>query len=733
MSLVLDDIILSLTNADERTFPQTLKTTLRLLYEKSKQYGLSSPQLQRLVRLLCETSIIDTVTKVYIVENCFFPDDYLTKDLISEVISHLGTPTTFSRYRIQTPPVLQTALCKWLVHVYFLFPASSEWGRSVSGSIWLHLWQYSFLQKWITYLIIWQTTTPTDVKPWKLSIMKKCAMNPGYRDAPAAATLILQRFQCLVGVSSQIIELILTINCNKKTLKSHRNLKLDSRFLSTLQRVLSRTHPTNFPVETVQNTIDMFLNEIHQLGSASTRPLRLQSLATYSSSKGMVSLLEITSLKQLAQNWSQLHIPNDVDSLMAPSSNGNLLLYPKVMSRDSLKHLYPSIILIKNSCYASSPPYGWCIWQLKRCFAHQIETPRETISAIVSISSMDGELSTQIIQAFCNLKYLKLDESVMERICWGILPLWKPKLINGTREFFVKFMAGVFMWSTRNGHDNKQIFPEICLYVLQMITNWVLDDKLITLGLTLLHDIQNLLTLDKFFNNSTSNRFSTMALITSLNILTQMSTQSNSDYAIEYLIVGPTIMNKIFTSDDPLLLSTACRYLIATKNKLMQYPPTNKYVQTQNQYIMDLTNYLYRNKVLSSKTLFGIPTDFFKPIVENVYVPTADFKNLKFFTITGIPALSYTCTMVLKQLETIQNTTIKFSSDIINEETFKDFIRIKHDDIVQQGWINGVSNIHDLRVEILKYLGETDNPYREIAIFLFTYLKSLSKYNPEPS
>lgn len=87
MSLILDDIILSLTNANERTPPQALKTTLSLLYEKSKQYGLSSPQLQALVRLLCETSIIDTVTKVYIVENCFLPDGYLTKELLLRLLT----------------------------------------------------------------------------------------------------------------------------------------------------------------------------------------------------------------------------------------------------------------------------------------------------------------------------------------------------------------------------------------------------------------------------------------------------------------------------------------------------------------------------------------------------------------------------------------------------------------------------------------------------------------------
>ncbi|QHS75082.1 Ctf3p [Saccharomyces paradoxus] len=733
MSLVLDDIVLSLTNANERTPPQTLRTTLHLLYEKSKQYGLSSSQLQTLVRWLCETSIIDTVTKVYIVENCFFPGDYLTKDLLLEIINHLGTPTIFSRYRIQTPPVLQSALCKWLVHVYFLFPVSSERDHNIFGSIWLHLWQFSFLQKWITPLVIWQATASIDVKPWKLSIIKKCAMNPGYRDAPATATLILQRFQCLVGESSQIIESIITINCNRKTLKSHRDLKLNVLFLSTLKRILSRAHPANFPADTVQNTIDMYLNEIHQLGTGSTRPLRLQSFQGYFSSDSTVSLWDITSLEQLAQNWSQLLIPNDVDSMMAPSSSDNVLLPRKVMSRESLKHLYSSIILIKNCHDESASPYEWCIWQLKRCFAHQIESPQKVISTVISISSMENSLSSRIIRTFCNLKYLKLDEFTLRKICGGILPLWKPELISGTREFFVKFMAGILMWTIRDGHDNNHTFSEICFYVLQMIANWVFDDKWTALGLTLLHDIQRLLTLDKIFNNATSNRFPTMAIISSLDVLTQLSTQTESGYAIQYLIVGPDVMNKVFTSDDPLLLSAACRYLVATKNKLMQYPPTNKFVRMQNQYIMDLTNYLYRNKVLSSKSLFGVPLDFFKLILENVYIPTADFKNVKFFTITGIPALSYTCITILRRLETTENTKIKFASGIINEETFNDFLRVNHDEIAQHGWIKGVNNIHDLRVKILVYLSDTANPYRDIAVFLFTYLKSLSKYSPQNS
>ncbi|CAI4035279.1 hypothetical protein SMKI_12G4290 [Saccharomyces mikatae IFO 1815] len=733
MSLVLDDIILSLTNASERTPPQTLKTTLNLLYEKSQQYGLSSPQLQALVRLLCETSIIDTVTKVYIVENCFLPHEYLTKDFLLELINHLGTPTTFSRYRIQTPPVLQSALCKWLVHVYFLFPVTSQCDHNIFGSIWLHLWQFSFLQKWITPLIVWQTTAPVDVKPWKLAIIKKCAMNPGYRDAPASATLILQRFQCLVGASSQIIDLIITINCNRKTLKSHKNLRLDTHFLSALKQILFKTHPTDFPIDTVQNTIDMYLNEIHQLDTGTTHSLQLQSFSRYLLSDSTVSLWDMTSLEQLTQNWLHLHIPNDVDSMIAPSSKDNFLLPSKVMSRQCLKHLYPSIIFIRNGRNESSSLYDWCIWQLKRCFAHQIEAPQELIFTVVSIASMDNALSSRIVQTFCNLKHLKLDEFTLKKICCGILPLWKPELISGTREFFVKFMTGVLMWSTQYDRDNNQTFPEICFYVLQMISNWAFDDKLIMLGLTLLHDIQSLLALDKVFNNVTSNRFSAMAFISSLDVLTQLSAQTKSDYEIQYLIVGPNIMNKIFTSDDPLLLSASCRYLVATKNKLMQYPPTNKFVRMQNQYIMDLTNYLYRNKVFSSKTLFGVPVDFFKPILDNIYIPTTDFKNLKFFTITGIPALSYTCITILRQLEKTENTRIKFTSVIINEETFKDFAREKHDEIAQHSWINGVTNIHDLKVKILKHFNQAANPYKDIAVFLFTYLKSLSKYSPQNS
>ncbi|CAI5091884.1 ANM_HP_G0212850.mRNA.1.CDS.1 [Saccharomyces cerevisiae] len=68
-----------------------LKTTLAC-YKKIKTICLSSPA----------TTSTYTVTKVYIVENCFLPDGYLTKELLLEIINHLGTPTVFSRYRIQT-------------------------------------------------------------------------------------------------------------------------------------------------------------------------------------------------------------------------------------------------------------------------------------------------------------------------------------------------------------------------------------------------------------------------------------------------------------------------------------------------------------------------------------------------------------------------------------------------------------------------------------------------------
>ena len=158
---------------------------------------------------------------------------------------------------------------------------------------------------------------------------------------------------------------------------------------------------------------------------------------------------------------------------------------------------------------------------------------------------------------------------------------------------------------------------------------------------------------------------------------------------------------------------------------LINHPQSGKFIELQNQYILDITNYLWRNRIMEKRKIFNIPTEFIKQILDNCFFPDVKNKGKAVFTINGIPAMSF---ISIKALEIIEKKeSVQYHYDgLITEEDFALFKkRITEENIA---WIPNVTDIASLKVLILKEIFNMQ-PYKEIARFLFAFLKSLSKYN----
>lgn len=694
-TMELDEALSSIVNSGIETPELLLRSWLGKLYFEAPRQGLSSSQLKLLINFICESDLLTISTKFYIVENCLIPNNYIHFEIIEEVARHLGTANSLSAYRLQTPSNLQVALCRWLVHVFFLVIPVDK-ASSTYSSLWIHLWQYDFLQRWLTYIVIWSTKSIHDVRPWKIYLLERIASKPGYKDAQACATLILKKYASLVGPSNSIPSAISRINCNARKLRSLQELKLDSTFISKLKKVL--TNNLNFTDKMLNELISSHLN---QFNSQTQSSVIFQYTAKVP--KGKISVLQLRSFNQLAWNWNILVASKDVEQII---NN-----YISWFSLFRLAENDPIWNILED----------WVLIQLRRCFKDHIRDFR-IIKKVIRFCQIHPALTNKIFDEFLTYDYLHGDPIVFHYIYRNLTPLLvpNPNYLKGLHKNILQLLT--FCHLNKSSKVNVNSISQICSHSLLLIFNWFEDDieELIPLGLEFLHDFRILLTAN--LNYTIENRFTTIALILTLRTLPH--SKNREDSQLRRITFPFSLMNKLITYDDPLLLDACCEYLIIIKEFLTNKEGGNKHVQEQNFHIMDLTNYLWRNKILSSKRFLDVPSEFIRSVLENLFLPNVKDRTRFPFSITGVSALSFTFKAKLFELENNFNCNVHFSH-LFNEEDFRKFIReIRHS---QEQWIPDIRNVDDLKIAILKH-NSKGSPFRHISLFLFTFLKSLSHY-----
>lgn len=690
----LDKSLRSIVNADSETPELLLKSWLDRLYYEAPRQGLSSLQLTSLVRFICESQVLSISTKFYIVENCLIPNDYLNFQVVEEVVKHLGTANVLSAYKLQLPRNLQAALCKWLVHVFFMIlPMDKSFKYS---SIWMYLWQYNFLQKWLTYIIVWTTSSVRDVRPWKINLLERIAGKPGYTDSQACATLILKRFGSLVGPSKSITSAISRINCNARKLRTLQELKLDGIFSGKLKRAL--TNNLNFTEEMVD---ELIFSQLNQLNFESQSNI----ISKYNAKvpKGKVSILEVRSLNQLAWDWGILVASKDVEQLVNNPFSWYFLF--QLAKNDPVWKLLED----------------WIIIQLMKVFKNPTKD-FHIAKKIIKLCQIQPSFATKIFDEFLAYDYLCQNLILFLYLHRNLVPLVisEPTEVKRFHKTVLQLLTFCHLDKSSRIHENT--VPQLCSTVLLVISSWFDEDieRLIPLGLKFVHDFRILLTAN--LDYGIENRSITTALILTLKILPNNGNQEDSQLKRIMFPIG--LFNKLLIYDDPLLLDACCEYLITTKKFLTNKDGSSKYIQAQNLHIMDLTNYLWRNKVLTSKKFFDVPSEFVNGILNNLYLPHVKDRTKFPFSVAGIPALSFVFSVKLAELEKDSHSKTHFLH-LINEEGFRKFT--KEVENTREQWIPSLRNADDLKIAILKYISNS-GPFQHIPLFLFTFLKSLSHY-----
>ncbi|QLQ80802.1 hypothetical protein HG537_0E01570 [Torulaspora globosa] len=700
MSSDLDLVIDSIVRSNAETPVLLLRTWLDRFYSMSKTSGLSSTQLIKMIIFICNSNTMAMTTRLYIAENCLLPNDFISQELINVVISQLGTATAISDSRLQVPEKIQVSLCKWLVHVFFLFTGRDEMNAlQPSNSVWLHLWQFDFLQHWLTYIVLWTTTSPRDIKRWKVVLLGRVGSKPNYRDSQACATLLLRRFESIGGKSDLITRTIADLRCNQRRLKSLQSFQYDKEFITKLRSILLKSSCSKFTKDILDELTGSSLDQLKCLvineGS---------SISTLDSSAGGVPLLNTLSLSRMASQWDRIVEPLNAEQFLSNVRTSPCLLYLLSLREE---HRFWTI-----AC-------KWLGIQLGIFFKRD-KNPGDTarVQNIIKVCQIYGLLASFIIQEFFTAECLNANPEGFLLLFDGLLSI--PVSFSINQEKFAKDAMQVVAITFLNKNMKQKIFPSITNAIVMFLRHSRFDENKNGTAsiLDLIQSIHELLV--STLTNIIENRLTTITLVSTLKTILALQHHSGK-YNLKYVIAPPNIIRRQFISDDPMLLDACCYYLVHTKEFLLDKESSNKYVQFQNSYILDLTNYLWRNKMIEKKRFAGVPSEFLRAVVDNLYLPDVTMKSRALFSITGVPALSYAFIAKLRDLQPTRE--ISYSQPLTDES----FRALKRSGNFPR-WLQGISSLKELKIEVLKAFGET-GPYNNVAAFLFTYLKSLSQYS----
>ncbi|KAK5780385.1 hypothetical protein RI543_002141 [Arxiozyma heterogenica] len=701
---------------------------LKTLYSISNRHGIPTDLLPNLLNFLFYNTVVSINTRLKIIRRNLLPNDYISNEVFHFIIVRLGNAKDNN-----IDKNIQCAICKWLLNVYFLFP---ERILDSDKSILIYLWKYEYLQRYITYFIVWSTNTKYDIKLWKLNMLDKASKKPVYSSSDINLTLILKRYLTLLGKSEVLSNLLQKkINSGRlQKLQDLQALEFDDKFSSKLINVLSRENPNKFGIDIIKKHQNMLLDMLKD-SETHTNTLRYDRRKLRNS---LSPLYEVKNISQLQKNWTKLKLPINVETLfMAPRHNPVIQFYPMVVVNNPKYNSKKEQKMSKVQYLYSLN--SWVEVNLKRCFnditmLDEEKTP--IIKTIIFNCQIFDDLQMTAIDTFLTLENLLSNENIVIILIMSLFPILKPPINNflDFRNKILKFLAICHLTynDQRNKNGNSKVFPLICSALLSMTQNWFLtypnDHKITDFAFILLADIRKLILANMKY--SIEDRFLSMTLIklvTNLTEITPMYKTISSGTALHFdkLVLNRDTIHKMVLLDDPLILNACCKYLIKMTDVLINHPQSGKFIELQNQYILDITNYLWRNKIMEKRKLFNIPTEFLKQILDNCFFPGVKNKDKAVFTITGIPAMSF---ISIKALEVIEKKEyVKYHYDrLLTEEDFALFKKYITETNIE--WMSNEIDLVSLKISILKEIFNMQ-PYNEIAKFLFAFLKSLSKYN----
>ncbi|CCH62943.1 hypothetical protein TBLA_0I02870 [Henningerozyma blattae CBS 6284] len=741
----LEAAIYSVLHYNDDIALHELESNLDIIVSKSPIQGINPSQLKDLIIFLCSDNIISNEIKLIIIKNCLYPNSLVSLDIINVLIPFLGKPSSISNpYKIVADPVIQTALLNWILNIFPLIKFNNS---ILNSSKLICLWQNETIQNYITCIIIWSTRIKDDIKPWKIQLIHRYIANlfnknenttileENYKDIHGDAIInsiaILRKFQSFFGKSNELIsntisklEVIYPISRKKIRSSWLSKFKFDSKFIDTLSNIIPSSE---FFGESLLSYYEKLTLEIKpDLSLTSLQPhffINLKSINTSS------PLLKAKCFEDLIENWGTITIPNNIEILF---SNNTPLFIKLYLLQNNKSHFIEEKSI-----------YSWLTVQLKRLlfsktkFTHEnfikdIEK-NQLIQQLIFILEFYPAINKRILIDFIlqipyfltdqQYKSFHLNFELLTLICKLSLSNFD---ITSSSDLWKKLRESFLFYHLKRSTETTNLFFVIANELILNFNHALKINESITiknfeLFTSILLELEELSSV--FLQNSSDNLSISFLLRNILNLTeTSLDLELSSDY-INKLIIPDLFFAKLMTLDDSLIIDSCCKYLnkCSTIINNIQLKKENKIAI--NKYLKDTTNYLWKNKISNSTTLFDIPTLFMKPIIQNIYLPGYELKSNVFFSILNIPAFNYISNIKLKLLESEFNTNNQYTF-LLNKEGFSMFVTRSNGEIT---WIPKMKTFNSLRNKILKKYSN-DMIYPNI----FLLLNKLSNINKNP-
>lgn len=699
MEPLISTAIDNLLSANATVTTDFIKVQLEIIYHQTIKFGLTNLELRNIIHFITTTQLITDETKLYIIHNCLYPCEVIGKEVVMEILSKLGTTTIYSPYELTTPKTVQTALCEWLVNAFFL--VDIEQIREFD-SFWIHLWKYSYLQKWLTYIIVW-TANPHNVKQWKIRMIHNIAINLGYSESSGYAVIILKKYQQICGYSAEINDILPTLRFPYRRIIKVQNIRLRNRFFKNTSDILITSTPDTFNMEKLENRMQMLINSLlidEIKSSQGVKPSIIDKNID-------IELLIPKNSTQLIDRWNLMQ-PSDIvisSELFHPNNKINYYILAFISTKRSPQFVEDYITdYFMRHLSDNEDNFG--------------NAYKSFLAFVKLLLLIYPNISLSLTKTIGNGTQYDVKKSVLMGVLPAILP--KSKInIECIQKCIFNIISSNF--NTQNLLSQKSLN-------LSVVTTRLYFDLyfLIFLNSELAADLSSLFhragTLGFRRTIETTYNFGDISSsVYYLNLVTSIIDSNELYKSVPGLIIKPNILKSLIMVFDPLLLNSCCKYLTQSKGALSVNIQDKDLIRCHNQLLLDTTNYLWRNKILSSRSLFDISTKFIKQVVDNLYLPDCDKKDKNVFGLPGVPTTGFVFLQAVRRLEGTHGARSHYNTDY----TSSGFKKFKSNQEEKGDWLHDIEDFDEFRRVVLKEFTSIDC-VKEIAVFLYTFLKSLT-------
>ncbi|SCU94382.1 LAME_0F07250g1_1 [Lachancea meyersii CBS 8951] len=636
--------------------------------------GISASNLNGIIDFLCENSQISTSTKGFLIKEALIPNGKVPRSTVYAILRCLGTRSQSTPDKLETSRVLQTELCKWLVHVYTYMDDYTVFEETYSE--WFQLWQLDFLQHWITYLLFWSTTRHL-VRPWRVRLLSSVGANSGYSNAKACATLVLEKFYSLVP-DTRIYDAISQLKCNNRRLKTLKRPLWDEVFISRWNSIVKRSYGLSGPP--LYSLFEKLSNQLSLSG------VERKSHSSETDSGKMVPLNSVVTLGRLAEKLEYLMVPIDVEDVIKTKDQSCLAFIATLEPSDKFWRRLSQWIQLKLKLNSISADTASCCQSIS--------------TALITATFLNHEMS--------------LNLSLLDDVNFKFEELSTYK----TSEMATNTCSNLEAVRNNPQHYKESHFYHMCRHSL--FKNWLLNEEG-TGGEEALSCIAFIVScLSEDMRKSIPSRHLSTTFRLLMIVLDRFPLDRFSDSSLGSCLLPTETVNAMMICSDPIILDAVSAYLVTSRRILGAFSNNDGLADPLNTNLKDLSNYLWSNNFKGDNHVFRIPKGFIRCMISALSTQYSDADVQQMFSVLNIPSLAFPCRVALRTLEEAFTSRVRFNMRL-TKKTFTEFKKAN-----SASWLDDVTSFRELILAILRLLRQHE-AYCNVAKFLYTYVRSISK------